>query len=569
MPDEQLRTKFLARNVRRDDFGTDRRYNGRAMNALAHALRRSFPRGWARSTRAATPAAEASPVVTQPAVDLAPNDPLLAYLQSVGGAVDLETLKLQSAGLEELRRAHVRLVVPLIAQGELIGILNLGPRLSDQDYSGDDRRLLEHLATQAAPSVRVAQLVREQQAEAMARERIAQELRVAHLIQQHFLPDAVPQLRGWDLAAYYRPAREVGGDFYDFVPLENGRLGILIADVTDKGVPAAMVMAAARSLLRASAQRLVSPGQVLERVNEQLCPTMPPNMFVTCLYGVLNPCSGQLVYANAGHDAPYVHCRDGGVSEMRARGMPLGLMEGMRYEEKELCLGPGDQVLFHSDGLAEAHNPGREMFGFPRVKALVAESSGDGEALLARLLDELERFTGPGWQQEDDVTLLTLRRVPVDPSHAGSTEPRLLADFALPSAPGNEREAIDRVTAAVAPLAIAPARLERLKTAVGEATMNAIEHGNANCPDRPVTVQVDMCGECLRVRITDQGTGASIPELDTPDLQAKLAGLQTPRGWGMFLIKNMVDEVRDSTDADRHTLELIIHLEGGAEGGKS
>jgi serine phosphatase RsbU (regulator of sigma subunit)/anti-sigma regulatory factor (Ser/Thr protein kinase) len=496
-------------------------------------------------------------------VDLAPNDALLAYLQSVGGAVDLETLRLQSVGLEELRNANVKLVVPLIAQGELIGILNLGPRLSDQDYSGDDRRLLERLATQAAPAVRVAQLVREQQAEALARERIAQELRVAHLIQQHFLPDEVPNLHGWELAAYYRPAREVGGDFYDFVPLENGQLGIVIADVTDKGVPAAMVMAAARSLLRASAQRLVSPGQVLERVNEQLCPTMPPNMFVTCLYGVLNPCSGRLVYANAGHDAPYVRNNAGAVSEMRARGMPLGLMEGMQYEERELCLGPGDQVLFQSDGLAEAHDPHREMFGFPRVKALVADSSGDGNALLRRLLDELEKFTGPAWQQEDDVTLLTLRRAPLDCPPIGSTEPRLLDRFALPSAPGNEREAIDRVSKAVAPLAIAPARLERLKTAVGEATMNAIEHGNANRPDRPVAVQVDVLGESLRVRITDQGNGASIPEPDTPDLQAKLAGLQTSRGWGMFLIKNMVDEVRDTTDEGRHTLELVVHLEGG------
>jgi serine phosphatase RsbU (regulator of sigma subunit)/anti-sigma regulatory factor (Ser/Thr protein kinase) len=521
-----------------------------------------------RSTTEAKPDAEASPGAIQPAVDLAPNDPLLAYLQAVGGAVDIETLKLASPGLEQLRSAKVKLVVPLIARGELIGILNLGPRLSDQDYSSDDRRLLEHLATQAAPAVRVAQLVREQQAEALARERIAQELRVAHLIQQHFLPDDVPAVEGWALAAYYRPAREVGGDFYDFVPLENGRLGIVIADVTDKGVPAAMVMAAARSLLRASAQRLVSPGQVLERVNEQLCPTMPPNMFVTCLYGVLNPRSGRLVYANAGHDAPYVRDAHGGVSEMRARGMPLGLMLSMEYEEKELCLRPGDQVLFHSDGLAEAHNPRREMFGFPRVKALVAEHSGDGAELLRHLLEELENFTGPGWQQEDDVTLLTLQRAPVDSSRSGNDRTQLLADFVLASEPGNEREAIDRVSEAVAPLAIAPDRLERLKTAVGEATMNAIEHGNANCADRLVTVRVDVHGGCLRVRITDQGNGTSIVEPDRPDLEAKLAGRQSPRGWGMFLIRNMVDDLRDTTnDAGRHTLELIIHLEADTEGG--
>jgi serine phosphatase RsbU (regulator of sigma subunit)/anti-sigma regulatory factor (Ser/Thr protein kinase) len=458
------------------------------------------------------------------------------------------------------------MVVPLIAQGELIGLLNLGPRLSEQVYSSDDRRLLEHLATQAAPAVRVAQLVREQQAEALARERIAQELRVAHLIQQHLLPEELPRLPGWELAAFYRPAREVGGDFYDFVMLDDGRVGLVIADVTDKGVPAAMVMAAARSLLRTSSQGLAAPGQVLARVNDQLCPTMPPNMFVTCLYAVLDPASGRLVYANAGHDAPYVHSGEGGVSEMRARGMPLGLMEGMHYEERELCLRPGDQVLLHSDGLAEAHNARREMFGFPRVKAIVADHCGDGDELLTRLLDELERFTGPGWQQEDDVTLVTLRRNPAAAVWREQDEPtELLVDFTLRSEAGNEREAIDRVTRAVEPLQLPPDRLERLKTAVGEATMNAVEHGNGNCPDRLVAVQVSVTDRCLHVRITDQGGGSQLPEAETPDLAAKLAGRQTARGWGLFLINSMVDEVKITTDKGSNTVDLILQL--AAEGG--
>jgi serine phosphatase RsbU (regulator of sigma subunit)/anti-sigma regulatory factor (Ser/Thr protein kinase) len=493
-------------------------------------------------------------------VDLAPDDPLLAYLLTAGGVVDLDSLNLESRGVRELQAAGVKIVVPLIAQGELIGTLNLGPRLSEQEYSGDDRRLLEHLAAQAAPAVRVAQLVREQQAEALARERIAQELRVAHLIQQHFLPEHLPNLAGWELAAYYRPAREVGGDFYDFVVLDDGRLGIMIADVTDKGVPAAMVMAAARSLLRASSQELVSPGEVLERVNDQLCPTMPPNMFVTCLYGVLEPDSGHLVYANAGHDAPYVRTVRGDVSELSARGMPLGLMEGMRYEEKEVCLGSGDQVLFHSDGLAEAHNPHREMFGLPRIKALVAEHAGTGAALLTRLLDELERFTGPAWQQEDDVTLVTLQR-----AATAAPERVVLAEFSVPSEPGNEREATHRVVCAVQALELPQARLERIKTAVGEATMNAIEHGNQNRPDRPVEIAVELAGDSLYVRITDSGGGTDIPEPEIPDLTAKLAGTQTPRGWGMFLIKSMVDDCRTTTTESHHTVELMFRLPG--EGG--
>ena len=218
-----------------------------------------------------------------------PNDPLLAYFQSASGAVDIDALELDSPALRELKAAGVKLAVPLVSQGELIGVLNLGPRLSEQDYSSDDRKLLDNLAAQAAPALRVGQLVREQEAEAATRQRFEQELEVARLIQQNFLPKELPDLPGWQIAAYYRPAREVGGDFYDVIPLPDGRVGFVVGDVTDKGVPAALVMSATRSVLRASAQRLIEPGEVLERVNEHLCPDMPEKMFVTCLYGVLDP----------------------------------------------------------------------------------------------------------------------------------------------------------------------------------------------------------------------------------------------------------------------------------------
>src|SRR5919199_1152863 len=191
-----------------------------------------------------------------PAVEIAPNDPVIAYFQSVAGAVDIDKLELQSPAVQALKAAGVKLAVPLVSQGELIGLLNLGQRLSEQDYSADDRALLHNLATQAAPALRVAQLVQEQQAEVRARERIEQELRVARLIQQTLLPKQVPTLPGWELAARYQPARAVGGDFYDFLELPDGRLVLIIGDVTDKGVPAALVMATTRSILRAAATRL-------------------------------------------------------------------------------------------------------------------------------------------------------------------------------------------------------------------------------------------------------------------------------------------------------------------------
>src|ERR687893_2124476 len=208
------------------------------------------------------------------------------------------------------------------------------------------------------------------QQERIERERVEQELQVARRIQQTSLPKGVPTLEGWQITTYYQAAREVGGDFYDFLELDDGRLGIVVGDATGKGVPAALVMASARSMLRAVAQASNSPGDALRRANDPLVTDIPPNMFIPCLYAILEPESGRLRYANAGHDLPYR--RHGGeAEELRARGMPLGLMPGMEYEEKEIVVSKGESVLFYSDGLVEAHDPGREMFGFPRLQGLV------------------------------------------------------------------------------------------------------------------------------------------------------------------------------------------------------
>jgi serine phosphatase RsbU (regulator of sigma subunit) len=246
--------------------------------------------------------------------------------------------------------------------------------------------------------------------ERIERERIEQELRVARSIQQAALPAAVPKLEGWHINPFYQPAREVGGDFYDFHLLSEGRLGLVVGDATGKGVPAALVMSSTRSMLRALARASnYSPGEVLEQVNDLLVSDIPPNMFVTCFYAILDPEIGRLRYANAGHDLPYLHRGRGEAEELRARGMPLGLMPGMDYEEKEIELDVGEGVFFYSDGLVEAHDPKGEIFGFPRLRALIAEH--DEEAALGGfLLEELYSFVGERWEQEDDITLLTLRR---------------------------------------------------------------------------------------------------------------------------------------------------------------
>ena len=240
------------------------------------------------------------------------------------------------------------------------------------------------------------------------RQRVEHELGVARRIQHALLPKDLPELDGWEIARHYQPAREVGGDFYDFLRLEDGRVGLVIGDCSGKGIAAALVMANTQSVLRAVAQREgITPGRVLEEANEVLYAYIPPTIFITCLYAILDPESGGLVYANAGHDLPYLH-RNSEAEELRARGMPLGLMPGMSYEEKETVLNVGVAALFYSDGLVEAHDPKGEMFGFPRLRAFVAEH-GEERSLEEALLEELYSFVGEGWEQEDDITLLTLR----------------------------------------------------------------------------------------------------------------------------------------------------------------
>ena len=445
---------------------------------------------------------------------------------------------------------------------------------ADGDYSqrvdvrsSDEVGLLEerfnHMAQQLVESMHKEQELIEYNTRLEERARIEQEMQTARLIQLSLLPKEVPSLPGWQLATYYQPAREVGGDLYDFLTFADGRLGLVIGDVTDKGVPAALVMATTCSMLRAAALASDSPGDVLAQVNNLLYADTPERMFVTCFYAILEPASGKMRYANAGHDQPYQRTC-GKVVELRASGMPLGLMPDMHYEEGEVQISHGDSILFYSDGLVEAHNEQREMLGFPRLQALLTEHK-DGKSLIDHLLSDLKDFTGEGWEQEDDVTLMTLQRTgELGTMNEQQAPLQLLWESTMASSLGNEQQAMDLVAEVVRPLRLPPDRLDNLKTAVAEAMLNAMEHGNQFQADKPVFLQVRASPTTLLVRIRDEGEQQPLPDLDAvavPDLEAKLTGLQSPRGWGLFLIRNLVDEVHISGDQQYHEIELIMYLQ--------
>jgi serine phosphatase RsbU (regulator of sigma subunit)/anti-sigma regulatory factor (Ser/Thr protein kinase) len=483
-----------------------------------------------------------------------PGDPLVTYCVAHPTVTYAERARIDSPALAAL---DAGLLIPLVTLGEFVGLIVLDAT----EFTPDQIAALDEIAALAAPALRAAQLAHRVDAAERSHATTAEELRVAEIIQRSLLPESLPTIAGWRLDAFYKPARVVGGDLYDIIPLPGDLLGIVLGDASDKSVPAALVMATVRTLLRASALRLVLPGQVLARVNDDLCAQIPPGMFVTCFFAILDTSTGRLRFANAGQCAPYL-CGPDGVTELRASGWPLGMLPGRTYDEGEITFAPGSTVVCFSDGLTETHSPGGDMFGTDRITGTLAESERCAP-LIPALLAAQQAFAGPSWDQEDDVTLISVTRMPEsEPIQVASpAEPIVLASFTIRSEPDTERAAADRILAAVADLPLTDTQRNRLHTAAAETVMNAAEHGNQFRRDLPVGIEIVRQGAALRIRISDSGRGGPIPEPATPNIDAKLAGLQSPRGWGLFLIEKMVDQVTVIDEPGGHTVELTLMLE--------
>jgi serine phosphatase RsbU (regulator of sigma subunit) len=302
----------------------------------------------------------------------------------------------------------MEVAVPIWSNDRVIGVMGMGRRLSGTPYRGLDLQFLGRVAERVGPALRMVELVERQETDRVHRERYEQELNVARRIQRELLPRQVPQPEGWSFEVFYEPAREVGGDFYDFYELGANRIGVAVGDVTDKGMAAALVMASCRTVLRGIAlgEPGLPPGEVLRRANELLVGDIPSGMFITCLYGWLDTDTGRFLFSNAGHNPP-LHKTLEGASEVRARGMPLGLMNGMEYESAETRLDQGHCLVLTSDGITEARNQERVMFGFDLMRETVAAAPTG--ATLQTLLVTQQAYTGP-IEQEDDITLITLSR---------------------------------------------------------------------------------------------------------------------------------------------------------------
>jgi sigma-B regulation protein RsbU (phosphoserine phosphatase) len=304
---------------------------------------------------------------------------------------------------------------PLTSKGDLLGIMVV-------DYAGPEHRSTERLMTilsgiagQAAIAVENDRLLRE----AAEQERMRQELEVAKRIQTSFLPESCPPVPGWDLAAYWRAAREVGGDFYDFIPMPvrpedgdgMGRMGLVVADVADKGVPAALFMALSRTLLRTVSIDGRSPSAAISRTNDLILADARSGLFVTMFYAILQPWSDAVEYVNAGHMPPLVvRAEEGTTEELRVPGMALGILPNESFGEHTLHLRPGDALVLYTDGLTDAANAEQDRFGLDRLKELVRIHRHEPAHELAETINRaVEDFVGET-VQFDDVTLVVARR---------------------------------------------------------------------------------------------------------------------------------------------------------------
>lgn len=315
---------------------------------------------------------------------------------------------LDETAQREAQAGNLPLVVaaPLLIKSDFFGALLALE--SPRGLRFRERRLeiLNGIAQQAALAIQSDRL----QDEKVVRERLETEVQLARQIQQTFIPETLPKRPGWDLAARWWTARQVGGDFYDVLELPNGRLGLFIADVADKGIPAALFMALTRTLVRAAVSGGESPAQALRRVNDLLIPDTRQGMFVTAVYAVLDPQDGQLVYANAGHNPPLCLRRNGEPERLTRTGMALGVLEGTEIEEHTLRLESGDCLLFYTDGLSEAFSTQGEQFGEGRVLAALQSAQAEpAERILERIEEHLMAFVGEE-EQADDLTMLLVRR---------------------------------------------------------------------------------------------------------------------------------------------------------------
>ena len=302
------------------------------------------------------------------------------------------------------------LVLPLKSRKEALGYIALGPKKSEEPYSASDTTLLETVATQTGLALENARLSEQIAAEMAQREMLARELEIAREVQERLFPQVLPDIPALEYAGHCRPARAVGGDYYDFLALSSGRLGLVIGDVSGKGVPAALLMASLQASVRGQAEGVATVAALMANVNRLVCDASPENRYATFFYAQFDPATRRLVYSNGGHNPPIV-LRGGDVLRLETGGPPVGLFRFSQYEQDEMVLESGDLLVLFTDGVSEAENPAEDEWG----EAALIEAARGSKGLppveaIARIMHAADDFAA-GAAQHDDMTLVVARVV--------------------------------------------------------------------------------------------------------------------------------------------------------------
>ena len=339
---------------------------------------------------------------------------IIGHVIATGQTIIASDVRLDPHYVEGRAGTLSEIAVPIVSGGSVIGALNLESNTLDA-FSEADVEFLEFFAVAAAISIEKAVLHRE----VLEKQRIEQQLGIAKEVQMALLPAADPALEGYDMAGTNVPTWEIGGDYFDYLPQPDGRLGVAIADVSGKGVAAALIMATFRAALRAQDVRHMSFDAIAGRLNRILLDSMDGSRYVTAFYGQLEPHTGTITFANCGHN-PALLIRAGGTRDLLTSGGPaLGMWHGATFAPGAASILPGDILVLYTDGVIEVMNPSGDMFGVDRLEDVIRRRQADSaRALVEAVVDATRAFAGRAGY-EDDFTLVIIRRG-AGPSGAGA-----------------------------------------------------------------------------------------------------------------------------------------------------
>jgi serine phosphatase RsbU (regulator of sigma subunit) len=303
--------------------------------------------------------------------------------------------------------------IPILHQERILGSLSLARSAGSAPFSDEDQQRLVLFANQAAVAIQNARQVEELERlhqERLATERLNAQLETAKAVQSGLLPAEPPEIAGWELTVRWRPALQIGGDFYDFIDLGDGRWGIVVGDVADKGIPAAIFMSVALSLMRTHAADNTDPSRVLEIVNRKLVSGSHSGIFVTAVYGVLDPANSTITLASAGHNPILVRkAADGSVESSNPAGMVLGVESEPGLKQAQVSLNPGDLAILYTDGITEAMDPDNHQFGSERLEAFLESDLPNSAGQVAEALDHAIAEHVADSEQSDDITYIVIR----------------------------------------------------------------------------------------------------------------------------------------------------------------